>query len=249
MTYPTISITEDILFSVVGNFLQSILDPTQVPVTRGQANRVAPPVQESYVVMWSITRERISTNIDTENDVAFTGSINGTTLTVTQMINGVITANALLDATGITANTTIVSQLTGTPGGVGTYQVSQSQTLNATTMQCGTKSLEEPMKVTVQLDCHGSKGADTAQLITATMRDETGTDKFADATINPTGADISPLYCNDPRQTPFINDSNQYEDRWSVDFVLQVNPVTSYPQDFAGSISVGISNVDADFKA
>jgi hypothetical protein len=73
-------------------------------------------------------------------DVALiTGSISGTVLTVTAVENGTIrpqTAIAgsgllrasAIDGTAINSNTFVLNQLTGTPGGVGTYTVSVSQT-------------------------------------------------------------------------------------------------------------------------
>lgn len=65
----------------------------------------------------------------------FTGSISGTTLTASS-VSGLITneGHATLLGTGVTANTTITSQLTGTYGGAGTYQVSISQTVASTSM-------------------------------------------------------------------------------------------------------------------
>lgn len=64
----------------------------------------------------------------------FTGSISTTTLTVTAVSTGRIITGATLTGTGVTAGTTISSQITGTGGGVGTYQVSASQTVASTTM-------------------------------------------------------------------------------------------------------------------
>lgn len=59
-----------------------------------------------------------------------TGSINGTTLTVSAIGAGtVLGAGQALAGVGIDPGTSIVSQLTGTLGGVGTYLVSISQTV------------------------------------------------------------------------------------------------------------------------
>lgn len=55
-----------------------------------------------------------------------------TTLTVSAMSSGTLVPGMLLTGTGVTAGTRIVSQLTGTTGGAGTYQVSISQTVAAT---------------------------------------------------------------------------------------------------------------------
>lgn len=59
-------------------------------------------------------------------------TIVGTTMTVAGMTSGAIASGNVLTGTGVTAGTTVSQQLTGTPGGVGTYTVSISQTVSAT---------------------------------------------------------------------------------------------------------------------
>jgi hypothetical protein len=63
-----------------------------------------------------------------------TGSIATTTLTVTAVGSGTLTPGQTISGSGVTAGTKIVKQLTGTPGGVGTYQVDTSQTASSTTV-------------------------------------------------------------------------------------------------------------------
>ena len=72
------------------------------------------------------------------NTAVFTGSIaftSGTagTLTVTAVTSG-ITANMSITGTNVLANTWITSQLSGTPGGIGTYSVNAPQTVASTTI-------------------------------------------------------------------------------------------------------------------
>lgn len=68
-------------------------------------------------------------NYPCANGASITGSISGTTLTVTA-ISGAITVGAdKVTGTGVAANTIITSQLTGTTGGIGTYSVNISQTV------------------------------------------------------------------------------------------------------------------------
>lgn len=57
-----------------------------------------------------------------------TGAIAGTTLTVSAVSSGTLSVGQSLSGSGMTAGTRIVAQLTGTPGGVGTYTVNNSQT-------------------------------------------------------------------------------------------------------------------------
>lgn len=65
----------------------------------------------------------------------FTASISGTTMTVTGTPSVPIPfAGGSFTGTGVTANTSIVTQLTGSQGASGTYQVNNSQTVASTTM-------------------------------------------------------------------------------------------------------------------
>ena len=71
----------------------------------------------------------------------FTGSISGTTLTVSGVNSGVLAAGqtlsdgtGTLSGTGVTVGTTIVSQLSGTAGSTGTYKVSAIQNVTSENM-------------------------------------------------------------------------------------------------------------------
>src|SRR5690606_32768719 len=78
----------------------------------------------------------ISITLDSPNttDVEFTANIAGTTMNVTAVASGVLAPEqVLMDASGdLFPGTSIISQLSGTPGGTGTYEVSTSQTLAST---------------------------------------------------------------------------------------------------------------------
>lgn len=63
-----------------------------------------------------------------------TASIATTTLTVTAVTSGAIGPGQVLTGSGVTAGTVVVAQLTGTPGGVGTYSVTPSQTAASTSI-------------------------------------------------------------------------------------------------------------------
>lgn len=70
----------------------------------------------------------------TSHTASVTGSIATTTLTVSAVASGTLLPGMTITGTGITAGTYIVVQLTGTPGGVGTYTVNISQTVISTTI-------------------------------------------------------------------------------------------------------------------
>lgn len=65
----------------------------------------------------------------------------GTTLTVTNVISGILGTGQVVSGTGVTVGTTIVAQLTGTVGGVGTYVVSTSQLVSATVITASSTEL------------------------------------------------------------------------------------------------------------
>ncbi len=70
-----------------------------------------------------------------------TASIASTTMTVSAVGSGTLYPGAALMGTGVTPGTIILSQLTGTTGSTGTYQVSRSQTVASTTVTTGPQDL------------------------------------------------------------------------------------------------------------
>lgn len=77
-----------------------------------------------------------------------TGSISGTTLTVTAVAGGLLTIDSVITGTGVTAGTKITAQLTGSFGSTGTYTVSASQTVSSTTISSTGGSWTCPAGVT-----------------------------------------------------------------------------------------------------
>ncbi|CAE6857265.1 hypothetical protein R75461_07783 [Paraburkholderia nemoris] len=100
------------------------------------------------------------------------------------------------------------------------------------------KDVRQPTKLTIQIDVHGPAGADHMQVITTLWRDPYACDAFAAADL-----DIAPLYASEPRQAPFLNEAQQVETRWSVDLVMQVNPLVTVPQDLAQSLDIGTAGI------
>lgn len=81
---------------------------------------------------WRSTVDNNKTNPDA-GPASFTGSISGTTLTVTAVASGTVQVGQTISGTGITVGTQITALGTGT-GGNGTYTVSVSQTASSTTI-------------------------------------------------------------------------------------------------------------------
>ena len=69
----------------------------------------------------------------TDPTASFTGTIAGTTLTVSSVSAGTLVVGQTLTGTGVTAATTIFRQIDGTSGGIGNYEVSLSQNVSTAT--------------------------------------------------------------------------------------------------------------------
>jgi len=238
----TLSPTQSQIQTALRSFLLSVL-PSGVEVLEGQDNRVPEPSATDFVVMTAIQRPRLATNIDSAADVAFVGSIAGTTLTVSSVTLGSLTAGATLFGPGVASGSLVGVQQSGTPGGVGTYLVSPSQTVSSETLSCGATQLLQETDIVVQLDFHSANvgdDADMAQIVSTAFRDGYAVTQFS--TFN---SAVTPLYTGDPHQAPFLNAEQQYETRWSLDVHMQANQTISVPQQFADAATVNVVDVDA----
>lgn len=71
-----------------------------------------------------------------------TASQSTTVLNVTAVTDGVLAVNQVLSGGSIVGGTTILAQLTGTPGGIGTYTVSTSGTVSSTAVTASTPGVQ-----------------------------------------------------------------------------------------------------------
>ena len=211
--------------------------PSGIECVQGEDNLVSEPVSPDFVVFWPILRTRLETNTNTASDCAFTGSVASTVLTVSSIGLGPINvaANPTLYGPTVASGTQIMAQLTGAPGGAGTYTVSISQSVASGPLAAGLVGMTAPTQLTVQIDVHGPNSADNVQVITTLMRSSYGVDLFA-----ATGYDVTPLYASDPRQMPWQNAESQIERVWSCDAVLQVNSIVYVPQQYFSAVSVTV---------
>lgn len=102
----------------------------------------------------------------------------------------------------------------------------------------GFRKVIEKSMLSVQIDVYGDNSENNAQIISSLLRDTYGADAFRDI-----GYDVTPLYSDDPKQIPFVNESNQYEDRWTFDAQLQLNPVVSVAQQFSDHATINPNRV------
>lgn len=232
-----ISITQTQVEKALGDFLTRVLAFPLGQVVTGQVNRVPEP-EGDFCEMWPLSRPRLATNVETPEDVKFTGSINGLAMNVSAVAHGVIAEGNVVFGEDVEFGTKIAAQVDGTPGGIGNYTVTLTNELTSQVLSAGVINEDMSTEVVMQVDVHGPSSTDNAQIIQQLLRSPYGVRLFE-------GTGVSPLYADNPKQMPFHNAANQYEDRWVVDVHLQIHPVIPVPQEFADSLVVGITNVPA----
>ena len=237
-----VSPSQTAIYTVLRAFLLSAL-PSGTPVIRGQVNRVPEPANSDFAVMWVTSRVRLATNEDTDADALFAGSISGTTLTISVVHYGELVVGAEIFGEDV-ADGTVVTALGSGTGGVGTYVVSQSQTVASQPIAAGQANKMQRTQVLVQIDVHGPNSDDNVQAITTLFRDPYGVD-FMSA-LNP---NMAPLYADDPRQIPFTNAEQQIETKYVVEAFLQANQSVTIPQQYADKLTATLINVDAAYPS
>jgi hypothetical protein len=104
--------------------------------TLRMSNGVDTHVGHGATTIQSINANHQIIGVPFEDAAVFTGEISGTTLTVTAVTSGILSAGQRVYGAGITTATFITALLTGT-GGTGTYTVNNSQTVSSMTMNSG----------------------------------------------------------------------------------------------------------------
>ncbi|WP_144378528.1 DUF3383 family protein [Mesorhizobium amorphae] len=135
-----------------------------------------------------------------------TGNIAGNVLTVTAVASGTLVPGAAITGTGVTAATQVVSQLSGTTGGIGTYAVNKAQSVpDGTTIAAtyGTLTVSAVASGTLSVGQVISGSGVTANTQITALGTGTGltgtyyvnlTQTAASTTITATGAPLSVTY-------------------------------------------------------
>lgn len=89
--------------------------------------------------------------------------------------------------------------------------------------------VQNSVEVRVQLDFYGAMAESRSRIVANLWKNYYGTNNMEIC---------KPLYVQSRQRHPYINDSNQYEDRWILDLGLQYNPTVTHAQDFAEDASV-----------
>lgn len=87
------------------------------------------------------------------------------------------------------------------------------------------------VELRVQMDFYGPKAESRSAIIAGLWHSYYTTDRLELC---------KPLYVQSRQRHPYINDSNQYENRYILDLALQYNPQIVYEQDFTDSADITI---------
>jgi len=104
------------------------------------------------------------------------------------------------------------------------------------------ETVKRPTQYTIQADFYGARASDRAHTITTLFRDEIACQFLADS-----GFDIQPLFASDPQQLPIVTGEEQYLERWTALFELQMNPILTLTIETANTLAVGVLNVDREY--
>ena len=110
------------VYAITSNFIGTLVG--QLNTSTGRVGITDNGVN-AYIVDGT---NRYTWRISSPSSAVFTGSISGTTLTVTAITNGTIAAGQSLFGVGVTAETVITALGSGS-GGIGTYTINISQTV------------------------------------------------------------------------------------------------------------------------
>jgi hypothetical protein len=265
---PSINFNESAVFTALRAFIINVCSGTgTIQVVQGQQSRVPEPSDSDYIVFWPLGDPRLATNIDVFGDCTFYGQVTGSTLSVNQVNFGTIQIGGLLYGSAVPTGTYILSQTSGTQsGGSGAYALSSSfATGTGTPMAAGALFAQLGAEVDVQVDVHGPNSHDNATIFTTMFRDQYAISFFQAYGTAPPGfpagttgpfqlnafnySAVGPLHADDPRQVPFFNAEQQWENRWIITARLQANQIVSVPQQFAGQVQIVDYMVDYNARS
>ena len=262
---PYLSPTQSQIMAAVRSVLLALL-PSGVEVIQSQINRVPEPPGADFVVLTPILRTRLSTNVDTYQDCAFTGSIAANVLTVTE--TPTIVNELTLDSAGrLLVSPGGVMELTA-PVTLGTIQPASQPTLFGVGVAPGTKITAQrggtpggPGTYTVSVSqtltsrplAAGVMGMRQAIQLTvqadihgpaspdnAQLVSTVFRSNYGTELFAATGVDVTCLYTSDPREQSFNNAEALVEWVWGVDLVLQANQTVSVPMQFFGELKIAL---------
>ena len=103
----------------------------------------------------------------------------------------------------------------------------------------GTVTKTQALQATFQIDCYGPQSSDWANILTTLLRDEYGCNALA--------PNVQPLNADDPKMMPLIDGEQNYEQRWTITALFQVNPAITLPMQFADQVQVGLVGVNETY--
>lgn len=90
-------------------------------------------------------------------------------------------------------------------------------------------AIQNSVEVRMQIDFYGIQAEERGRIVCNLWRTQFTCDRLIVC---------KPLYVQSYNRSVYVNDSNQYEDRWILDLALQYNPQVTVAQDFTDQAPV-----------
>lgn len=91
--------------------------------------------------------------------------------------------------------------------------------------------VQQSREVVVQVDFFGKKAQERCQKVSIIWKNYYTTEALKCC---------QPLYAREPRRLPILNEQAMYEDRWTIELVLQYNPEVAHEQIYLGMPEISI---------
>lgn len=91
--------------------------------------------------------------------------------------------------------------------------------------------IQNSVEARMQIDFYGSSAEARSRILNNLWRNQFACDRLKAC---------QPLYVQSYNRHVYVNDSNQYEERWIIDLALQYNPQVTVAQDFTDSAAINI---------
>lgn len=113
---------------------------------------------------------------------------------------------------------------------------------NVSSYTANSRTVHRPEQMAFQIDCYGAGSSDLAETLNTLFRDEYAVEQFAAEAF-----EIAPLYAGNIMQAPFVNDADQYEERYTFEIEVQVNRSTTVPSESCNILDIDLVSVEAHF--
>ena len=114
------------------------------------------------------------------------------------------------------------------------YDSEMDYSVNVYEPDKGRTLVQSSMEVLMQIDFYGDKASERSRTLAQLWRNGCAYERLEKC---------KPLYVQSRQRSPYINESNLYENRYILELTLQYNPVVGYDQDYVDTAEININPI------